>query len=478
MAAKPKVTAKPHALSFGKVHVGAVSAPQTVSLSASKGSAVSTASISATGPFGVGGNTCGLTVSTAPGSCSISVTFQPVSAKNPSGSTETGSLTISNGTGKGEEVIKLTGIAFGTAPTPAPTPTSISATEAGSAAVLKGLASSAQTVVDGDKLAAGLLALQVAQTPGLLGAFGGAGEATGDPRSRIAAALIHFETSGLYGDTKAELPRGTCDFTSNPSGDCTPNANALVIKFNDFLHQPHTTTFDWTGQSTGTSSPTVQAHDPANPSVSFELPTRIAFSFTSRASTVISLITDTQWPASTCVTGESLLDAPLRTDATGFVIGMDGVTKIVNVPNASAAFGSAAINLAFSGSASGGGASVSGSVSVPIVGSVERGGACGAADGGSVTSLSVTASASDGAGDSNQISFSADNFVTAPGQGLVSADLSNGQFSPNGGYGTFSGTLDDSNGDGIWGDNVDIDFSDGTKTLEQFQIDEFGAVPN
>ncbi|MGH7223991.1 MAG: hypothetical protein ACRELF_12240 [Gemmataceae bacterium] len=328
----------------------------------------------------------------------------------------------------------------------------------------------------------GLLALDVVQTPRLLPAFigsgGPAGNSIDDIRSWLADEIVRFETSGLYGDTNDELPRATCDFTANPSGDCVANPNALVITYKDYFGQTHTTTFDWTGAGTGTASPTVQGHDPLNPDVSFELPTRMAFSFSTGGNTIISFVTDSTWHPSPCMPGEVLFDIGNGGDASATILGLDGLTKIIDVPNASAEPSDGALALSFSAGASGGGALVSASATVPVTGTIDRSGTCGAFEGATVTSVGVNASASDGSGDSGQIGFTADNF-TAPSNGQSpSADLSNGEFLSDGNFGTFAGTLNDTNGDGIWGDDVTIQFADGAVSLEQFLIDEFGATPH
>jgi hypothetical protein len=72
-------TVSPTSLSFGRVQVGAISAPQTVTLSNSSLLALSITSITATGPFTIVANSCDSSVP-AGSSCLVSVTFNPVSA--------------------------------------------------------------------------------------------------------------------------------------------------------------------------------------------------------------------------------------------------------------------------------------------------------------------------------------------------------------------------------------------------------------
>ena len=71
-------------------------------------------------------NSCGSKLDQC-GECDISVTFNPISTSNPSGADQTGDLTITSSASNSPQVIKLTGIAFGTAPSPTTIPTPIPA---------------------------------------------------------------------------------------------------------------------------------------------------------------------------------------------------------------------------------------------------------------------------------------------------------------------------------------------------------------
>jgi hypothetical protein len=140
--------------------------------------------------------------------------------------------------------------------------------------------------------------------------------------STLAVDLHNFETNGVYGDTRDELPRANCDFTTNPKGSCTPAADTLTIRFNDpAIGNNLTTFFDWTGASTGKSSPTVQAHDPLNPGTIVELPTRLVWQLQANGTTLLNAVIDIQWLPSPCVTGKFLFDVPGSADATGFILG-------------------------------------------------------------------------------------------------------------------------------------------------------------
>ncbi|MGC1400778.1 choice-of-anchor D domain-containing protein, partial [Candidatus Binatus sp.] len=126
-------TVSPTSLSYGRVEVDTISAAQTVMLSNSNAVAVTFTSITASAPYVISANGCGASVP-ANSSCQVSVTFDPTSASKPNGTTENGKLTFVDNGHKSTQVVDLTGIAFGTAPSPTasatPTATSTSAATA------------------------------------------------------------------------------------------------------------------------------------------------------------------------------------------------------------------------------------------------------------------------------------------------------------------------------------------------------------
>lgn len=126
-SADRKLNVDPIILSFGKVQVGTVSAPKAIKLSNRCGFTLSIQPIRQPhGPFAVLANSCGSKLDQC-GECDISVTFNPISTSNPSGADQTGDLTITSSASNSPQVIKLTGIAFGTAPSPTTIPTPIPA---------------------------------------------------------------------------------------------------------------------------------------------------------------------------------------------------------------------------------------------------------------------------------------------------------------------------------------------------------------
>ena len=100
------------------MQVGTVSVPKAIKLSNRCGFTLSLQPIGQPrGQFAVQANSCGSKLDQC-GECDISVAFKPIAASNPNGADQTGDLTIASSASNSPQVIKLTGIAFGTAPSP------------------------------------------------------------------------------------------------------------------------------------------------------------------------------------------------------------------------------------------------------------------------------------------------------------------------------------------------------------------------
>jgi hypothetical protein len=285
--------------------------------------------------------------------------------------------------------------------------------------------------------------------------------------STIALDLHDFETNGVYGDKKNELPRANCNFTSNPKGSCTSATNTLTIVFNDpAIGSDLTTFFDWTGASSGESSPTVIAQDPLNPGTLIELPTRLVWQLRSKGTTLLSVVVDVQWLPSPCMTGKFLFDLPVSADATSFIIGPDLSTKIFT-ETVSATLSDTSGSGKASVSGVGGGKAVNGNASATVNGTVTRPAtSCGAFENAVVSSLVANGSASNGA-HQFQPTLTATNFLTDTNGVLQNAAL-NGQFFVDKDFGTFSGILNDTNPDKVPGHESIIDFSDGKMDFADF----------
>ncbi|MGA9723019.1 MAG: choice-of-anchor D domain-containing protein [Candidatus Binatus sp.] len=115
-------TVMPTSLSFGRIQVGTISPPQTVTLSNSNAVAVTFTSIATSGPYAITADGCSPSVP-ANSSCQVSVTFNPTTDSNSNGTTETGKLTFTDNAQRPTQTVSLTGIAFGTVATATPTAT-------------------------------------------------------------------------------------------------------------------------------------------------------------------------------------------------------------------------------------------------------------------------------------------------------------------------------------------------------------------
>jgi hypothetical protein len=397
------------------------------------------------------------------------------------------------------------------APTATPTPIPVSATEAGTGAALQDFKASGNTLWASNETWLLRLFEQFAITPDLRQSFetstaaafaqaqfdravlqiAGAGflSAPDDaslppvysPKIRslfslLAIDLHNFETSGLYGDAKDELPRASCDFTTNPKGICTPAANSLTIRFNDpTLGKNLVTSFDWTGASTGKSSPTVQAHDPLNPGTTIELPTRLIWQISSNGTILLNAVSDVQWLPSPCATGKFLFDIPVSADATGYIVGADLVAKILNGTVSAALTDTSGTG---SGNLTGadGGKSITGSASTSITGTLSRAAkSCGAFENFDVSAFMVNGTGSDGP-HKFDLSLSASDLVTGSDGVLQSGEL-DGQFLADSHLGTFSGTMDLSRPDKVPGHNLMIVFADAKNDFADFVHKFFGKHP-
>ncbi len=110
----------PHALSFGRVQVG-VPVAKPVTLTNKGGVAISINQIITAGTGYSASQNCA-TVAAGGGTCVVTVTFDPVKAKKPKGTTVTGTLTLKDTATNTPQKVSLSAVAFGT-PTPTPTAT-------------------------------------------------------------------------------------------------------------------------------------------------------------------------------------------------------------------------------------------------------------------------------------------------------------------------------------------------------------------
>ena len=115
-------TFSPLSLGFGRVHIGSVSAIKSVTITNPNVLPLNIGSISAAPPFAVVANSCGSLVA-AGGNCQVSVTFNPTTDSNPSGTTQTGKLIVVDNGKTASQSASLGGVAFGAVPTATATAT-------------------------------------------------------------------------------------------------------------------------------------------------------------------------------------------------------------------------------------------------------------------------------------------------------------------------------------------------------------------
>ncbi|MBT9332641.1 kelch repeat-containing protein [Paracidobacterium acidisoli] len=124
-AGTPGILLAPTSLSFSAQNTGSTSAAQSVTLTNTGSTALSIASIAASGDFAET-NTCKSSVA-AGANCTIAVTFTPTA-----GGTRTGSLTITDNAGGSPQIVPLTGT--GTTVTESPSSSSLTVSAAGGSA--------------------------------------------------------------------------------------------------------------------------------------------------------------------------------------------------------------------------------------------------------------------------------------------------------------------------------------------------------
>lgn len=229
---------------------------------------------------------------------------------------------------------------------------------------------------------------------------------------------------------------------------------------------------DWDASSLGTPSPTVQLHMLTNDGSPYqgyfiEAPTKMVAKVSLDAQVLAQGTLAVAWHPSSCLAGKYLHDVPDSLELSGFVNRPGGGKAI----EASARYGIGAGKVHTSGSLSAKGASNEASVQwdVSSVGAVERSG-CGRLSNFTPANLDFSAGVS-ADGQSLALSFLADQFQSGP---QASFRLQNGVLKVNKKQVTFSGVLDDANGNCVPGENVTLTFSSGSTSLEAFLIGQLG----
>ena len=112
-------------IGFGRVQVGSVSSVKSVTITNPNVLALPFTSATTSAPFQVVGNTCGSSIPVG-GNCHVSMTFNPTTDSNTSGTIETGELMVTDGGRTGIQEVSTSGTAFGPVPTATATVTATS----------------------------------------------------------------------------------------------------------------------------------------------------------------------------------------------------------------------------------------------------------------------------------------------------------------------------------------------------------------
>lgn len=116
------VTVRPASVAFGRLAAGKCSPARVVTFSNPNRAAVNIQQVSTSGPFRLTANYCG-SVLAPKKTCTISVSFSPATASKPSGTKQTGKLTVVGEGRVPHRSVKLVGIATGPDSDPSPTAT-------------------------------------------------------------------------------------------------------------------------------------------------------------------------------------------------------------------------------------------------------------------------------------------------------------------------------------------------------------------
>lgn len=304
--------------------------------------------------------------------------------------------------------------------------------------------------------------------------------APGLPNGALVANLMNLgarpvspaDALKLLGDlvplADQNLERGKWDYDPSlpgwvQDGSYTGNDLVLTWPFNDTDGASHVAelTFDWNA-----GAPTVDVREPDG--TSSEAPQDMTVALEVDGSAAGSLRAQLAWYACTTPIAE-----PTSVAISGSAGVNDRVEFTFNLSASDTRIGSSG-----SIAVTAGGDSASVSWDVRADGAMQRGSDC-FSTGFDVSAGHVNLQTSETAnGSSSSFEFNTDFSLNFDASGNpVSAVLSNGFVKVDGSVAvTFSGTLDDANGNCVPGENVGLVFADGSLTLEQYLIAQ-GATP-
>jgi|GEM_PF-2505440 len=299
------------------------------------------------------------------------------------------------------------------------------------------------------------------------------GEVLSDPAvSGFAEVLAGLTPSGLPYEDGNELPRGAYEFDE-------VSETWVEVGDSDDLE------LNWTVEPGSLAARLLVDWDASTPTVTrtvpggeeFELPTGANATLTVGGEVKADIDQTATWPVNQCGTltepGDLFFDGVVTHGAASLTI--DGVGLSVDAGETTASAGtSGRLELAVPA----GEAWVDWDVNLDLA--IARDEAtCIVAD-GDVTSgrvqLGAGVETSDGSASAGVATDFAPVFDTVT-SALTGVELTNGRLTLDGVLAvTWEGVLDDADGDGVPGENLDLTFADGTTTLEDFIREHFGLV--
>lgn len=281
--------------------------------------------------------------------------------------------------------------------------------------------------------------------------------AMGQSKDQVLGGLKAF--SKVFAQSASSLPRGIYDCTSGTCPSTPAPSSNLVVKWipQSNTVTPATLTVNWIS--------TVQAHSPSDSAAANtqEVPTQAEATLVYGSTTVMDLTLNVAWHASSCASGDYLLDVPDSLKITGYIHDASGV-PILDLRDLEFSVSNTTITTKGDFTITGDSGSVSSSWNININGTLTRNSTlCGALKSFNGTSVDFDFKTSSGS-DSAELKFSASGFDTNP----PTIQITGGYLNLSGKVVTFQGTLDDTTACPP-GQHVILSFSGGqTETLQQF----------
>ena len=207
-------TFSPVSLAFGRVEVGSVSAIKSVTITNPNILPLDIMAIGATAPFTVVANSCGASIS-AGGNCQVSVTFNPTTDSNPTGTVQIGKLNVADNGKTSSQSVTLSGTAFGAVPTATETATATATTTTTATATETATATATATPTP-----------TLTDTPTATATATGTATATATVTATATATATATPTA-----TATDTATTTSTATSAATTTATPTATATAVQY-------------------------------------------------------------------------------------------------------------------------------------------------------------------------------------------------------------------------------------------------------